>query len=310
MKAVILAAGKGSRLYPITHHIPKPLLPLGNRPTIEYAFERLAEIGVREICIVVGENGAALREALGSEYRDQRLSYVLQDVPKGLAHALTCARDFVADEPFVMYLGDGIYSDTLLPFVNRFNESGCANLNLVQEVDEPERFGIANVEGERIVRLVEKPAEPESNLAMAGVYFFDERIWGVMPRLRPSARGEYEITDAIQLLIEDRETVLAGVYRGRWFDTGTLDSFLACSDFLIGGGARIAAGAVVRGSLGASVCVGEGAMVNCSHIEDCVVLPGSRVECAGAIRHSILGGFLSHEGSIEGEILYGNEPVK
>ncbi len=118
-------------------------------------------------------------------------------------------------------------------------ESGCANLNIVKEVEDPTRFGVANVEGERIVRLVEKPKNPESNLAMAGMYFFGPQLWNVLPTLQPSARGEYEITDAIQALINSGETVLAGVFPGVWFDTGTLDSYLETSAFLIQDGTLI-----------------------------------------------------------------------
>ena len=203
MKAVILAAGKGSRLYPVTHVIPKPLLPLANRPTLEYAFDHLKRIGATDICIVVGENESAMRAALGdgSAY-GIRLSYVRQSEPKGLAHAVGFAEEFVAGEPFILFLGDGIYSSDLTTHAERFVASGCANLNLVKTVPDPERYGVANVDGERIIKLVEKPKQPESNLAMAGVYFFGPQLWSVLPDLKPSGRGEFEITDAIQMLID------------------------------------------------------------------------------------------------------------
>ncbi|MBA3724987.1 MAG: NTP transferase domain-containing protein [Armatimonadetes bacterium] len=306
MKGVILAAGKGSRLYPVTHHIPKPLLPLANRATLEYAFDRLVEIGVKDICLVVGENAEAMRSALGDGRGvGVRLSYALQDEPNGLAHAMACARDFVEGDEFVMYLGDAIYSEPLTDAAQRFSESGCANLDLVMPVEDPSRFGVANVDGGRIVKLVEKPVTPESNLAMAGVYFFRAPIWDMLAELKPSVRGEYEITDAIQMLIERGYEVLPCVYQGSWFDTGTLDSFLACSSLLLNGGTLIGSGASVVADVGSSVCIGEGAIVDCAEIEDSVILPGASVHCQGRIVHSILGGGVESFGDLQNEIAYG-----
>ncbi len=308
MKGVILAAGKGSRLYPVTHHIPKPILPLANRMTLEYAFDRLKELGIQEICIVVGENEATMKQALGDGSAfGISLCYVRQVEPKGLAHALGFAKEFVGAEPFVMYLGDAIYSEGFQKHAARFAESGCANLNIVKPVEDPSRFGVANTEGERIVKLVEKPKNPESNLAMAGLYFFGPQIWEVLPDLQPSGRGEYEITDAIQLLIDRGQTVLAGVYDGVWYDSGTLDSFLEVSAFLIQDGVLVDTSADIVGDVGGKVVIGAGAHVRCAGIEDSVVLPGARVNTSGTIRHSILGGSVDSEGDIENQILYGDE---
>lgn len=291
MKGVILAAGKGSRLYPVTHHIPKPLLPLANKPTLEYSFDRLKEMGITEICIVVGENEGHMKQALGDGSQfGISLSYARQPEPKGLAHAVSFTEEFVGGDDFVLYLGDAIYGEGFEAHVRKFKESGCANLNIVKPVPDPERFGVANVEGDRIVKLVEKPKQPESNLAMAGLYFFGPQIWEVLPHLEPSGRGEYEITDAIQMLIDRGETVLAGVYEGTWFDTGTLDSFLATSSFLIGGKSLVDPSADVHGEIGENVVIGPGAMVRCASISDSVVLPGAQVDASGAIQHSILGG--------------------
>lgn len=304
MKGVILAAGKGTRLYPVTHHIPKPILPLANRPTIHYAFDKLKEMGIEDICIVVGETESAMRAALGdgSDF-DVRLTYVRQTDPHGLAHAVGFARDFVGASEFVLYLGDAIYSGSFADFAKRFKESGCANLNIVKAVENPSRFGVANVDGERIVKLVEKPKDPESNLAMAGMYFFTHSIWKVLPDLKPSARGEYEITDAIQMLIDRGETVLAGVYEGVWFDTGTLDSFLETSEFLTGGKPLIG-NATVDGNICPGTVIGDGAQVSCSHITDSVILPGARVMAKGVIRHALIGGTVAIDGDIDGQILY------
>ncbi len=306
MKGVILAAGKGTRLYPVTHVIPKPILPIANRPTLEYAFDRLKEIGIRDICVVVGETEEQIRSALrsGKEFGVE-LTYVRQREPKGLAHAVGFAREFVGGEPFALYLGDAVYSEGFAKHAQRFLESGCANLNIVKVVENPRRYGVANTEGERIVKLVEKPEHPESNLAMAGLYFFRSQIWDVLPDLPPSARGEYEITDAIQMLIDRGETVLAGIYEGVWFDTGTLDSFLATSAFLTDGKSLVAADAQVSGRIGPSVVVGAGSRLECEQIEDSVVLPGARVSVAGTIRRAILGGTIDSDSSLSEVIMYG-----
>ena len=300
MKGVILAAGKGTRLYPITKHIAKPLLPIGNRPTLHYAFDRLKEMGITDICIVVGENEPQMREALGDGTAlGINLSYVRQTEPKGLAHAVAFAADFVALDSFCLYLGDAMYSHSLAPFAQRFSTSGCANLNLVKWVPDPTRFGVANLDGERIVKLVEKPKEPESNFAMAGMYFFGPQIWSVLPDLQPSARGEFEITDAIQMLIDRGETVLAGVYEGEWFDTGTLESFLETTHYLVGEGAMIAEGSKVIGAVGHTVVVGAGAHVSCSVIEESVVLPGAHVHVGGSIRRCILAGNVESDDDLQ-----------
>jgi glucose-1-phosphate thymidylyltransferase len=308
MKGVILAAGKGTRLYPATHIIAKPLLPMANRPTLHYAFDRLKEIGITDICIVVGPtNEEQMRAALGdgSEF-GIRLTYVRQDDPKGLAHAVGFAQEFVGDDSFVLYLGDAIYETGFDAHARKFLESGAANLNIVKPVEDPRRFGVANVEGDRIVKLVEKPQNPESNLAMAGLYFFGPELWTVLPDLEPSARGEYEITDAIQMLIDRGHLVLAGIYEDTWFDTGTLDSFLETTAFLTKGDSLFGNDTKVEAKVGEKVVIGDGARVKCGSIEDSVILPGADVEVEGDIRRALLGGTIRSDASIESQILHGD----
>ena len=305
MKGVVLAAGKGSRLYPVTKAIAKPLLPIANRMTMEYAFDQFQECSIDEVCVVVGENEKELREALGDGSRfGLRLSYARQDEPLGLAHAVRCAQDYVAGDDFMLYLGDAIYGGSLAPFVEKFRAERPANLNLVKAVEDPRRFGVATILDGRITKLVEKPQQPESNFAMAGMYVFGPQLWDVLPRLRPSGRGEYEITDAIQLLIEQGETVLAGVYEGDWFDTGTLPSFLQTTRFLTRGKPLIDATAEVVGDVGENVVVGAGADVRCESIEDSVVLPGAHVR-ASSVRGCLLGGDVEAE-ELADAILYGD----
>jgi len=306
MKGVVLAAGKGTRLYPVTKVVAKPLLPLANRLTMEYAFDQFRSCGVSEVCVVVGvDNEPQMRETLGDGSAfGMSLSYAVQTEPKGLAHATLSARPFVGDEEFVLYLGDAIYGESLAPFVEQFRASGAANLNLVKAVDDPRRFGVAEVEGGVIVRVVEKPAEPKSDLAMAGFYVFGPQIWDVMPHVKPSARGEYEITDAIQELINRGHKVVAGVYEGEWFDTGTLPSFLATSRFLTKGAPLVDPTARVEGEVGQGTVVGAGARVVCAKITDTVVLPGSVVRVDGAISGCLLGGSVTAE-ELRDEVQYG-----
>lgn len=302
-----MAAGKGSRLYPVTHIIAKPLLPLANKPTLAYAFERLKEIDVYEIGLVVGDNEKSMREVLkdGSDF-GVSLTYIRQPEPKGLAHAVSFAKDFIGESNFVLYLGDAIYGSGFVELKNQFLDSGCSNLNLVKVVQDPSRFGVANVNGDKIVKLVEKPKVPESNLAMAGLYFFRSEIWNVLPKLQPSSRGEFEITDAIQLLIDEGNLVLAGRYEDEWFDTGTLDSFLETSSFLVNGSQVIGSDVVIEGHVGDHVVIGDGAFVRCNSISDSVILPGARVVSNGDIIHSIIGGSVTSDGTIEAAILHGD----
>lgn len=306
MKGVILAAGKGSRLYPVTHHIPKPLLPIANRMTLEYAFEQLVGMGVHEICVVVGENEQVMKDRLGngSEFGVD-LTFVRQTDPHGLAHAVGFTREFVNRDKFVLYLGDALYDRPLKPYAEQFLTSGCENLNLVKEVEDPRRFGVANVVDGRIVKLVEKPANPESPYAMAGLYFFGPALWDVLTDLKPSARGEYEITDAIQLLIDGGADVRPGIFEGVWFDTGTLESFLETSRFLTEEGVLMGQGAEILAPVGRHVVVGSGAMVEATLIEDSVILPGACVRVEGTIQGCLIGGTVTADNDLEHQILWG-----
>ncbi len=307
MKGVILAAGKGTRLYPVTKVIAKPLLPLANRMTLEYAFDQLKDCGITEICLVVGENEEEMRAALGDGSNfGINLHYVRQINPLGLAHAVGFAKDFLGDDEFMLYLGDAVYSQSLRPFVDQYRSSGAKNLNLVKWVDDPRRFGVASLDGERITKLVEKPANPDSNWAMAAMYIFGPELWNVMPDLQPSARGEYEITDAIQLLVDRGHLVVAGKYEGEWFDTGTLDSFLATSRFLAGEAGSVDPSAKLDGDLGANVILGKNSHVECAEIRNSVILPDASIAVEGVIDGCLLGGDITVDGDLINAIRYGD----
>lgn len=305
MKGVILAGGNGSRLYPATRHIPKSLLPLANRVTLEYSIERLKEIGISEICIIVGGNEDLIRETVGDGRRfGVNLVFHRQTEPLGLAHAVSFAEDFIAGDSFVLLLGDLLFGQSFVPFAREFERRQPANLSVVKRVSDPRRFGVANVDGDRIVRLVEKPEHPESDLATTGLYFFGPQVWKVLPELQPSFRNEYEITDAIQIMIDAGEISLCGIYEGEWFDTGTLDSFLETSAFLIGNGRLIDVTASVDGNIGDRVVVGAGADVRAASMRDCVILPGAHVRVEGAIEHAIIGGVCIEGGDVRSQIVF------
>jgi glucose-1-phosphate thymidylyltransferase len=242
VKGLILSGGAGTRLRPITHTSAKQLVPVANKPILFYGIEDMAEAGIKEIGIVVGETRADIEAAVGdgSQFGVQ-VTYIPQDAPLGLAHCVLIAQDFLGDEDFVMYLGDNMLQQGLVDFVNRFEQeqrrADMPTLDadfvppaaqiLLCPVPDPHRFGIAEVDDAgHIVRLVEKPADPPSNLALAGVYLFTPAIHEAVRTIRPSERGELEITDAIQWLIDNGRRVRHEKLEGWWLDTGKKDPLL------------------------------------------------------------------------------------
>ncbi|MDG5776192.1 glucose-1-phosphate thymidylyltransferase [Haloarculaceae archaeon H-GB1-1] len=223
MKGVLLSGGTGSRLRPITHTGPKQLVPVANKPVIEYAIQDLKAAGVTDIGIVLGHKGrTAIQELLGdgSAYGVD-ITYIIQGEPLGLAHAAGCARDFVGDDDFVMYLGDNILKAGIVDLIESFDAGEYDAGIALQSVDSPQQFGVADLDDDGTVRnLVEKPDNPPSNLALVGIYVFSPVIFDAIERLEPSWRGELEITDAIQLLIDDGCDIDSHVVTGWWKDTG------------------------------------------------------------------------------------------
>lgn len=309
MKAVVLAAGKGSRLYPITRHIPKPILPLCGKPTLAYAFEKLVEAGATEVALVVAPDYARIKAALGdgSDY-GVRLSYWVQETPKGLAHAVKAVKAFCDQHRFLLYLGDAVYDQPLKPYCELFESSTASSLCLVKQVEDPRRFGVAELEGDRIVRLEEKPQDPKSNWAMAGLYCFDHSIWEAIDSIKPSQRGEYEITDAIQWLIDQGHTVLAGRYSGNWFDTGTLTSYLEATRHLMQqqGKPKFTDLTV---DIDATSFIHAGSTVKAQSVRGSVILPDSHVTVSGKIENSLVAGIVKWEGDLIGKVVYGDEAL-
>ncbi|GLV48512.1 glucose-1-phosphate thymidylyltransferase [Thermus sp. LT1-2-5] len=301
MKGLILAAGRGTRLRPLTHTRPKPVIRVAGRPIIHYAVENLREAGVEEIGVVVSpETEKDIREALSG----YPVRYVLQEEPQGLAHAVAVARDFLGDSPFVLYLGDNLFQKGIGRFLEAFRDGASAVLALVR-VEDPRQFGVAVLEGDRVVRLLEKPQDPPSDLAVAGVYVFTPEVLEVIQDLKPSARGEYEITDAIQGLIDRGRRVVGVEVTGWWKDTGRPKDLLDANRLLLEelsprvegevegseltGRVVVEKGAKVVGStIIGPAFIGEGALVEGAYVGPFTSLgPGAKV-VRSEVEYSIL----------------------
>jgi len=274
LKGLILAAGLGTRLRPITSVRPKPTIGVANAPLIHYAIDDLIDAGVRDIGIVVSHETIDAIKATVQGYREARYSFVLQDPPQGLAHAVKVARDFLGEDPFVMYLGDNLFEHGITPFVDTFRAQpeAAAVLALVR-VEDPRAFGVAVIDEGRITRLVEKPADPPSDLAVAGVYVFDARIHQAIEGLERGAKGEYQITDAIARLIEQGGTVLPQEVTGWWKDTGTSEDILDANRLELASRRRQVDGVVEESQL----------------VGDVVVLPGATVRRSTVFGPALIG---------------------
>ncbi len=325
MRALILSGGEGSRLRPITHTNAKQLIPIANTPILFSALQAIRDAGITEVGIVVGGTAAEIRAAVGDGSPwGLSVTYIPQEAPLGLAHAVLTAKDFVAGEPFVMYLGDNVLLEGIARFVEGFERHGPNAQIFVARVPEPERFGVVELDGDRVVRLVEKPKEFVSDLALVGVYLFDDSIHEACATLRPSWRGEYEITEAIQWLVDNGRTVRAEMLTGWWKDTGRPEDLLEANRMVLStlprrvdgdvdeastleGVVVIEPGAkIVRSTIRGPVIVGEGSQVDESElgpnvslssgctitgsvIEDSIVMGGCKVTGVRGLSRSILG---------------------
>ena len=228
MKGIILHGGHGTRLRPLTHTGPKQLLPIANKPMSQYCIESIREAGITDIAIIIGGLGAnKVREYYGNgENFGVNITYIEQDEPRGIAHAIRLCKEFVNNEKFLVFLGDNIIQKPITDFVENFNKSDYDATVLLCEVDNPSRFGIADVENEKIVKITEKPKKPTSNLAVTGIYLLTPLIFEVIDNLKPSWRNELEITDALDNLLKQNDNIGYETITDYWKDTGTPEDIL------------------------------------------------------------------------------------
>ncbi len=234
MKGLILSGGKGTRLRPLTFTQAKQLVPVANKPVLFYGIEALKEAGIKEIAIIVGDTKDDIQGAVGNG--DQwgiRISYIEQDEPLGLAHAVMISEDFLGKEPFVMYLGDNILKNGIKSLVEDFRKKKPNSQILLTEVPNPQIFGVAELKDGKVVRLVEKPKEPMSNLALVGVYMFDFHVFEAVKAIKPSWRNELEITDAIQYLVDQGYEVQPHIVKDWWKDTGKIEDILDANRLIL-----------------------------------------------------------------------------
>lgn len=307
LKGLILSGGRGARLRPITYTSAKQLVPVANRPVLFYGIEALAAAGMREVGVVVSpETGAEIRAAAGDGSRfGVRLTYIVQEEPLGLAHAVLTARPFLGSSPFVMYLGDNLLQGGISALVAAFREREPAALILLTEVADPENYGVAELVDGRVVRLWEKPSVPRTNLALVGVYMFSPAVFSAAEAIRPSGRGELEITEAIQHLIDHGLRVEPHIVTGWWKDTGRLEDLLAANRLVLDTIQSRLQGELIQSQVEGRVVVEHGArLCRCAvrgpavigsgaTLTDCYVGPYTAVgdECTiedAEIEHSIL----------------------
>lgn len=292
MKGLILSGGKGTRMRPLTFTSAKQLIPVANKPVLFYGIEAMVNAGITEIAIIVSpETGGEIRQAVGDGSQfGAKISYIDQDVPRGLAHAVMIAEPVIKDCPFVMYLGDNLLQHGITPLVEEFRSLDCNSEILLTRVANPSQFGVAELDASgRVVQLTEKPAEPKSDLALVGVYMFDHTIFDAVKAIKPSKRNELEITDAIQWLIEAGLTVHPHIVKGWWKDTGKIEDMLEANRTVLDTFDMDLRGTVdARSSVEGKVVIEEGVQIIDSVIRGPVVIgAGSRIE------HAFVGPYTS-----------------
>lgn len=235
MKGLILSGGKGSRLYPLTYTSAKQLIPVANKPVLFRVIETIRDAGITEIGIVIGSTGDQIKEAVGRGGRwGVNITYIPQEAPLGLAHAVKISQDFLGDERFVMFLGDNVIQGGISPLISQFASSAWNSQIVLTQIEHPEQYGVAELgEDGRIIRLIEKPKNPPSDLALVGIYMFDHHVFEAVNAIKPSWRGELEITDAIQWLVEKGYAVHPYIHRGWWIDTGRPGDMLEANDLVL-----------------------------------------------------------------------------
>src|SRR5690349_4235763 len=284
LKGLILSGGKGTRLRPITHTSAKQLVPVANKPVLFYGIEAMAAAGIEEIGIIIApETGDEIREAAGDGSQfGVTITYIVQDEPAGLAHAVLTAEPFLGSSPFVMYLGDNLLQGGMEELVQQFREHAPEALILLTPVPDPQNFGVAELGAEgNVVRLVEKPPEPATDLALVGVYMFTPQIHEAARAIEPSARGELEITDAIQWLVDGGRRVEPHIVRGWWKDTGRLEDMLEANRLILETVGHDVQGEIVDSTVDGRVIIEPGAVLERSAVRGPAII-GARTRLIDA----------------------------
>ena len=326
MKGLILSGGKGTRLRPLTYTSAKQLVPVANKPILFYGIEALAEAGIKEIGIVVGDTKTDIKNAVGDGSAfGTHITYIEQEAPLGLAHAVLISENYLGTEPFVMYLGDNLLARGVVPLVKEFKTHKPAAQILLCRVPDPQRFGVAELSGSTVTRLEEKPKEPKSDLALVGVYLFGPEVFDSVKNIKPSSRNELEITDAIQDLIDRNLAVRPHIVEGWWKDTGKLKDLLDANRLIldtidrridgyvdpasrIDGRVVIEAGAIVEKSvvrgpaivgahaklnnayIGPFTSIMNHVSIRRSEVEHCIVLDNSEIfDLSNRVTESLIG---------------------
>jgi glucose-1-phosphate thymidylyltransferase len=327
MKGIILHGGHGTRLRPLTHTGPKQLLPIANKPMSEYCIESIREAGITDIVVIIGGLGSnKVKEYYGNgENFGVNLTYIEQEYPKGIAHAVNLCKDFIGDEKFVVFLGDNIIQRSISEYASNFERSEYDASILLCEVNNPSRFGIADVKDEQILKIMEKPKNPPTNLAVTGIYFLTSKIFDVIDRLKPSGRNELEITDALQMLLEENHNISYNMITDYWKDTGTPEDIINANSqvlenmqpyfhgkketdvsingkLMVGEGSLIKTGSSITGpviignncmiesntTIGPNTSIGNNSILSNCDVKNSIIMSGCKIECNVKIRQSII----------------------
>lgn len=327
MKGVILHGGHGTRLRPLTHTGPKQLLPIANKPMSQFCLESMIDAGIRDFVIIIGGIGAnKVKEYYGDgEKFGVKITYIEQDYPRGIAHAIRLCKDFVNNDKFLVFLGDNIIQKSIAEYSKNFEKSDAAASVLLCEVDNPTRFGIAEIKDGKIIRIMEKPKDPPSNLAVTGIYFLTPKIFDVIDRLKPSWRNELEITDALHMLLKENNKITYNMITDYWKDTGTPEDIIHANGavldkmntyffgkkedgvalegkIMVGDGTIIKSGSKITGPviigknctvepdtvIGPNTSIGDNSRIAMCDISNSIVMNDCKIECKVKIRNSII----------------------
>jgi glucose-1-phosphate thymidylyltransferase len=314
LKGLILSGGTGTRLRPITYTSAKQLVPVANKPVLFYGIEAMAKAGIEEVGIIIApETGSEVRAAAGDGSRfGVRITYIPQQAPLGLAHAVLTAESFLEDSPFVMYLGDNLLQGGIDDLVDAFRANQPDALILLTPVPDPEQYGVAELDGDCVVRLVEKPVEPKTDLALVGVYMFTACVHDAARAIEPSARGELEITDAIQHLVDQGRRVEPHIVRGWWKDTGRLEDMLAANRLVLDTIVRRVDGELVDSQVDGRVVVEAGARLERSSVRGPAIIgAGARLTDCYVGPYTAVGERCSiHRAEVEHSILLAGSSVR